>query len=63
MTSDPKAVSARIRSFFAAHAANGVVLHDEPDRYYLGTNEVRPKDGYRTMFGGLRSRWLMFRRT
>lgn len=29
------------------------MLHDEPSRYYLGTHEVRAKDGYRTGFGGI----------
>lgn len=28
-------------------------MHDEPTRYYLGTHEVRAKDGYRTWFGGV----------
>ena len=30
-----------------------VVLRDEPHRYYLGTHEIRAKDGYRTWFGGV----------
>lgn len=33
-----------------------VVLTDEPDKYYLGTQEVRAKDGYQTSFGGLEIR-------
>ena len=43
----------RLRALFAPHAPKCVVLHDEPTRYYLGTHEVRPKDGYRTWFGGV----------
>ena len=42
-----------IRPMFAAHAPACVVLHDEPGRYYLGTHEVRAKDGYRTWLGGV----------
>lgn len=38
---------------FAKHVRWCVVLHDEPGRYYLGTHELRPKDGYRTGLGGL----------
>jgi len=38
---------------FAAHAASGVVVEDRAERYYLGTHEVRAKDGYRTGFGGV----------
>jgi hypothetical protein len=29
------------------------VLHDKPGKYYLGTHEVRAKDGYRTGLGGV----------
>ena len=43
----------RIRALFKAHESRCVVLTDEPDRYYLGTHEIRPKDGYRTQFGGV----------
>ena len=43
----------RIRPMFEAHEGRGVVIHDEPGRYYLGTHEVREKDGYRTWFGGV----------
>ncbi len=46
----------RIRAIFAAHEAKCVVLHDAPGRYYLGTHEVRAKDGYRTWFGGVEIR-------
>ena len=44
---------AAIRPLFARHEAACVVLHDEPGRYYLGSHEVRAKDGYRTWFGGV----------
>ena len=42
-----------VRPMFACHEGLGVVLHDDPGRYYLGTHEVRAKDGYRTWFGGV----------
>ena len=43
----------RIRALFRPHEAKCVTLCDEPERYYLGTHEVRAKDGYRTAFGGV----------
>ena len=46
----------RIRALFRRHEPQGVVIHDEPGRYYLGTHEVRAKDGYRTWFGGVEIR-------
>ena len=42
-----------LRALFLPYAPLGVVLHDEPGRYYLGTHEVRAKDGYRTWLGGV----------
>jgi hypothetical protein len=50
---DAAAVFSAIRPLFAKHEAACVVLHDEPGRYYLGSHEVRAKDGYRTWFGGV----------
>jgi hypothetical protein len=50
---DFRAVFDRIRPMFAAHEGRCVILHDESGRYYLGTHEVRAKDGYRTWFGGV----------
>lgn len=50
---DFQAIFDRIRTMFAKHQDAGVVLHDEPHRYYLGSREVRAKDGYRTWFGGV----------
>lgn len=46
-------IFSRIRAGFAVHAERCVVLHDEADRYFLGSHEVRAKDGYRTLFGGV----------
>lgn len=46
----------QIQPIFAAYAKRCVVLHDEPGKYYLGTREVRAKDGYRTWFGGVEVR-------
>lgn len=43
----------RIRAMFEKHADRCVPQSDEPGRYLLGTHEVRAKDGYRTMFGGV----------
>ncbi len=42
-----------LRALFNVHAHKCVVLYDEPMRYYLGTHEVRQKDGYPTDFGGV----------
>ena len=43
----------RIRAMFRRHQPKAVVMQDEPHRYYLGTHEVRAKDGYRTWLGGV----------
>lgn len=43
----------RIRPMFAAHAEAAVPKCDKPGAYYLDTHEVRAKDGYRTVFGGV----------
>lgn len=53
MPNDFAAVFAAIRPLFARYEHKGVVLHDEPGKYYLGTHEVRAKDGYRTWLGGV----------
>ena len=53
MAADLAGAFAAIRPLFARHAGKGVVLHDEPGRYTLGTHEVRAKDGYRTWLGGV----------
>ena len=53
MPSDLPAVFAALKPLYARHAKKGVVLHDEPGKYYLGTHEVRAKDGYRTWLGGV----------
>ncbi len=53
MPNDLSAVFAAIRPLYARHEQKGVVLHDEPRRYYIGTHEVRTKDGYRTWLGGV----------
>ena len=42
-----------IRPLYARHAHKGVVLHDEPGKYHLGTHEIRARDGYRTWLGGV----------
>lgn len=42
-----------LRAFYAVHSDKCVVLHDDATRYYIGTHEVRAKDGYRTGFGGV----------
>ncbi len=52
---DPElvAIFGTLRALFRVHAEKCVVLRDEPFGYYLGTNEVRSRDGYRTGFGGV----------
>ncbi|MGJ8572835.1 MAG: hypothetical protein ACSHXI_19280 [Hoeflea sp.] len=42
-----------LRPLFYRHADRCVVLRDEPHCFYLGTHEIRQKDGYRTGFGGV----------
>lgn len=53
MTDDITRLFERIREMFRKHEAKAVVMHDEPARYYLGTHELRAKDGYRTWLGGV----------
>ena len=53
MSGDFQAIFERIRSLFKPHEAKCVKGSDEPGRYYLGSQEVRAKDGYRTVFGGV----------
>jgi len=49
---DFEATFERLKAMFRPYAPLGVTLKDEPGRYYIGTHEVRAKDGYRTGFGG-----------
>jgi len=53
MENEFPAIFQHIRELYKAHAPAAVVLHDEPDRYSLGTHKVRPKDGYRFWFGSV----------
>ena len=53
MTADFGLLFARIRALYTPHEPRCVKLCDEPGRYYLGSQEVRAKDGYRTAFGGV----------
>ncbi|MDP8994986.1 MAG: DUF1801 domain-containing protein [Pseudomonadota bacterium] len=53
MADDFRQLFERIRAIFRRHEPKGVVLYDEPERYYLGTREVRAKDGYRTWLCGV----------
>jgi hypothetical protein len=53
MASEFERIFERMRALFAEHAPKAVVLHDEPGKYYLGSHEVRAKDGYRTWLGGV----------
>ena len=46
-------VFADLRALYAAHEPDCVVLADTPGRYILGSQWVRPKDGYRVWFGGV----------
>ncbi len=56
MSDDLTALFERIRAMFRRHEAKAVVMHDEAARYYLGTHEVRAKDGYRTWLGGVEAK-------
>jgi hypothetical protein len=53
MSGDFEEIFERIRALFKPHEAKCVRGCDEPGRYYLGSQEVRAKDGYRTVFGGV----------
>ena len=53
---DFAAIFARVRPMFARYEADGFLLDDSAGRYMLGTHELRPKDGYRTWFGGVEIR-------
>lgn len=53
MSQDLTTIFKALKPLFSAHADACVLLHDDPFRYYLGTKEVREKDGYRTGFGGV----------
>ncbi|MCQ0090786.1 hypothetical protein [Roseovarius sp. M141] len=53
MTPDLTSIFATLRPLYSRHAGKCVVLADTPDRYWLGTHEVRARDGYRTDFGGV----------
>jgi len=52
MATDLNAIFNALRPLYQAHEERCVVVADEPGRYFLGTHEVRRKDGYRTGFGG-----------
>ena len=52
-TLDLEPVFAALRPLLARHEDACVVLHDEPGKSYLGSQEVRAKDGYRTWSGGV----------
>lgn len=53
MADDLTDIFAALRPFYSGHADACVVLRDEATAYYLGTHEVRVRDGYRTDFGGV----------
>lgn len=46
-------VFAALKPLFSRYAERGVVLHDQPGKYDLGSHEARAKDGYRTWLGGV----------
>lgn len=46
-------VFAALKDIYAPYAGPAIVLRDEPAKFFLGTHEVRAKDGYRTAFGGV----------
>ena len=53
MPRDLPAIFIALKPLYTRHARKGVILHDEPGKYYLGTHEMRAKDGYRTWLGGI----------
>ena len=53
MPRDLPAIFTALKPLYTRHARKGVILHDEPGKYYLGTHEMRAKDGYRTWLGGI----------
>ena len=53
MSGDFEALFGRIRALLGRHETKCAKGTDEPGRYYLGSQEVRAKDGYRTPFGGV----------
>jgi hypothetical protein len=53
LMTDFNAVFMALKRIYTPYASAAVVTHDGPGKYLLGTHEVRPKDGYRTAFGGV----------
>ena len=53
MDEDFASIFGQLRALFLPHEAKCVKQCDEAGRYFLGTQEVRAKDGYRTAFGGV----------
>lgn len=47
---------ARLHALYAPLARYGVVTKDTSEAFWLGTHEVRARDGYRTAFGGVEMR-------
>ena len=54
-TSDLDQVFERLRTVLSGHAADMVVLRDEPGDYYLNTKHVR-QDGYVLAFGAVQTK-------
>lgn len=52
MGDDFSKIFVSLRSLYSRYAEQCVVTQDTDTRYYLGSHEVRDKDGYRTGFGG-----------
>ena len=53
MTDSRQAVFECIKAMFAAHARRCLITTDNATDYFLATQEVRAKDGYRTQLGGV----------
>ncbi|WP_390911473.1 hypothetical protein [Pseudosulfitobacter sp. SM2401] len=53
MADDFQDIFNALHPLYRVHADACVVLRNEAMAYYLGTHEVRAKDGYRTDFGGV----------
>ena len=53
MQNDFAGIFDAIRPIFAKYENDCFLIEDAPGKYYLGTHELRAKDGYRTWFGGV----------
>lgn len=53
---DAQPIFVALQRVYCVYQGRGIVVCDEPGRYFLATHEVRARDGYRTAFGGVEIR-------